>query len=454
MHRTEKPLADSRLGLIFFPAFDWQISPSHPERSERLLYTRDQIFEEGLMDIEGLEEFNPRLLEAGSVGGTHICVPDCEDMVTEPHLISAGGAVRAAELVVEEEVEKAFALIRPPGHHAFRVVHGARGFCTINNEAIMADWLKRRYPDLKLAFIDTDAHHADGTQDIFYNDPDVLHISIHQDGRTLFPGSGSVRELGAPAAFARTLNLPLPPGTGDEGFIYALNNLVLPVLEDFQPDLVINAAGQDNHFSDPITNMNVTARGYGRINELIDPDLAVLQGGYAIESALPYVNVAVILAMAGLDYSGVIEPEIESGRFSPEESVPEGVKRSVEKLNESWQRRDEALLTEEFSEVGDFYRREKSIYYDTDNIRETRQEHIKICPDCPGYLDIISQASSGAFSGRRIKAVSLPHGICGDCRKEARSRFEELLEQEAGRGKFDHIYWQDRETGELISQNI
>ncbi len=450
MKAIEPPQAQNSLGLLFFPAFDWEISPTHPERRERLLYTRDQIFEEGLDDIAGLEEFNPEIITSDLVDFTHFCVPAAEEIVTEPHLISAGGAVKAAELVQTNRVDKAFALIRPPGHHAFRVVHGARGFCTINNEAIMADWLLRQNSDLKLAFVDTDAHHADGTQDIFYHDPGVLHISLHQDGRTLFPGSGFVNEAGGPGAYARTLNVPLPPGTGDAGILYAIKELVLPVLKEFQPDLVINAAGQDNHFTDPITNMNVTARGYGRINELLNPDLAVLQGGYAIESALPYVNLAVILAMAGLDYSRVVEPDLKDSTqpdFSAEAS--DSLKKTVEKLQQKWQKRQQTITGQEFSRQGEFFHREKSIHYDTDNIREKQQEDVRICDSCPGYIEIVSRASSGAFSRRRIKAFSLPHRCCADCRQEAEKKYQQL--EQAENHSFDYVYWQDKDKANFAS---
>ena len=307
MRKPEPLKARNSVGLIFFPAFDWEISPDHPERQERLLYTRDQVFEEGLVDIEGIEEYRAEIAEERDILRANICVPSLKAFTTDSHLISAGAAIKAAELVLEGKTDKAFAIVRPPGHHAFRVVHGDRGFCIINNEAVMVEAIRNKYPDKRIAFIDTDAHHADGTQEIYYHDPDVLHISIHQDGRTLYPGTGFINELGGPAAYARTLNVPLPPGTRDQGLLYVDREFVLPVLADFKPDIIINSAGQDNHYSDPLTNMRVSARGYAEMNALLNPDLAVLQGGYSIESALPYVNVGLILAMAGLDYSCVAE---------------------------------------------------------------------------------------------------------------------------------------------------
>jgi hypothetical protein len=125
-------MAVKPFGLVFFPAFDWAISPTHPEREERLLFTRDQIVEEGLLDIPGIREYKPRLASVGDVGRVHIGVPDLASHVTDAHLVSAGGAITAAEAVLRGEVERAFALVRPPGHHAMRVVHGTRVFAISN----------------------------------------------------------------------------------------------------------------------------------------------------------------------------------------------------------------------------------------------------------------------------------------------------------------------------------
>ena len=205
--------AKHKTGLVFFPAFDWAISPSHPEREERLLYTQDQVFEEGLLDIEGLVEFKPDLVEEKDVQRVHFCVPGPEAVMTESHFISAGGAKTIGTQVMEGNIDKGFALVRPPGHHACRVVHGSRGFCNVNIEAIMIEHLRQAYGVKRVAIVDTDCHHGDGTQDIYWHDPDTLFISIHQDGRTLYPGSGFLDEAGGPNAAGTTLNIPLPPHT-------------------------------------------------------------------------------------------------------------------------------------------------------------------------------------------------------------------------------------------------
>lgn len=444
MRQIQKLKAENSVGLIFFPAFDWEISPTHPERKERLLYTRDQIFEEGLLDIEGILEFNPKIASAEAVERTNICIPDLDSIVTEAHKISAGAAVKAAELVTEGKVDKAFAIVRPPGHHAFRIVHGARGFCTINNEAIMVEAIRKKYPDKKIAFVDTDAHHADGTQDIFYHDPNVLHISLHQDGRSLFPGTGFIDEFGGPTAYAKTLNLPLPPGTADQGLIYAVREFVLPVLEDFQPDLVINAAGQDNHYSDPLTNMKISAEGYAKLNDLLDPDLAVLQGGYSIESALPYVNAALILAMAGLDYSNLREPDYDPEYLKQSKEISSKIKNRVEKLKKIWQNRKEVDLEKIYGPLDKFYSRSKNIYYDTAGISENQLEKVRVCDKCQGYLVIESEAGRSRFGRNKIKAVSIPRLVCDSCYQEARDKFDQL------KAEFEDVYLQDLKAEEYL----
>ena len=109
--------APHKTGVVFFPAFDWSIDPTHPEREERLLYTRDQIFEEGLLDVVGIEEYAPSVADLADVDRAHICYPSSADQASPSHLISAGGAITAARKVLDGDVERAFALVRPPGHH-------------------------------------------------------------------------------------------------------------------------------------------------------------------------------------------------------------------------------------------------------------------------------------------------------------------------------------------------
>jgi len=433
--------AKHKTGLVFFPAFDWAISPTHPEREERLLYTQDQIIEEGLLDVEGIVELKADIVTLHDIQRAQFCVPDVWSVTTESHFISAGGAKTIGMAVLEKKIDRGFALVRPPGHHAMRVVHGNRGFCNINIEAVMIEFLRQAYPVRKVAIVDTDCHHGDGTQDIYWHDPDTLFISIHQDGRTLYPGTGFPNELGGPNAIGKTINIPLPPHTGEEGFLYTIEQVVLPILADFQPDIVVNSAGQDNHFTDPITNMNFSAQGYAQLTEMLKPDIAVLEGGYSIEDALPYVNLGIVLAMAGLDYSHVKEPNYDPARIRQDQAVTDMVKQIGDLTLTLWQQRES--VKSQLLEKPGADRRTRHIFYDTDGIHETQKEHIRICEQCGGALRIDSQADGGAH----ILAVHIPLNACRKCRDSGREWFET-----ANPRGYDGVFLQDRPADKYLTR--
>ena len=394
--------AKNKLALVFFPAFDWAISDTHPEREERLLYTQDQIFEEGIQDIEGIEMLNPIVARDKDIQRVHFCVPDVKSRLTESHFISVGGAIKASQAVMNGRADKAFALVRPPGHHANRVVYGDRGFCVINVEAVMIERMRQEFGPLKVAIVDTDCHHGDGTEDIYWNDKDTLFISFHQDGRTLYPGTGPVEDMGGPSAYGYNVNIPLPPHTGEEGFLYVLNNVVMPILDDFGADIVINSAGQDNHYSDPLTNMNFTAQGYAKLSHILDPDIAVLEGGYSIEGALPYMNLGIILAMAGLDYSAVHEPDYNKDKLKQDKDVSKYIEALSEVVLDKWENKEELAL-EKFKDQ-EVVQRARQVYYDTDGIMESQVQHFKRCDKCSG----INWIDSSADNGYKILAITIP----------------------------------------------
>jgi len=422
-----------KTGLVFFPAFDWAIDPTHPEREERLLYTQDQVTEEGIFDINGIIEYKPELITTQEIRRAHFCVPDEKTITTESHLISAGGAKAIADAVLNKEVKNGFALVRPPGHHSMRISHGGRGLYHICNEAIMVEYIRSRFGVKKIAVIDTDCHHGDGSNDIFWHDPDILFISLHQDGRTMYPGSGFPNELGGPNAKGSNLNIPLPPGTSTEGYLYVIRNCVLPVIEEFKPDLIVNSAGQDNHYTDPLTNMNFSAQGYAELTSLLKPDIAVLEGGYSIEGALPYVNLGIILAMAGLDYSGVVEPDYNPERLKQSVSITDKIKKTTDLINSYWNQRKE--LRQKAGTVGDLKVRHREIFYDTDNIFEQQKEKIRVCRDCGGCFEIDSTAAPGYH----ILAVHIPINACKSCIEAGYKFFDQ-----ADKNKFDKVFLQDR----------
>ena len=429
--------AKRKTGLVFFPAFDWAISETHPEREERLLYTQDQVFEEGILDIEGLVELNPELATAKDVERVHFCVPGVEAVLTESHYIAAGGCKTVAEAVLKGEVDCGFALVRPPGHHAMRSVHGARGFCNINIEAVMVEHIRHTYGVDRVAIVDTDCHHGDGTQNIYWHDPDTLFISLHQDGRTLYPGSGFGGEMGGPNALGTTVNIPLPPMTSEEGFLYVVDRVVLPILEEFKPELIINSAGQDNHYSDPITAMNFCAQGYAKLTEKLQPHIAVLEGGYSIEGALPYVNVGIILALAGIDFSWVQEPHYDPEEIRQSDEVTSAIARTCERLLE--QRQQCGPKREKYLAGNELVQRSKTVFYDTDNIIEEQKETVRVCRECAGVIKIDSYADTE----NHLLGVCVPRKACSDCQKLGSQWFDEGSVK-----RYDLVCLQDRVADE------
>ena len=440
-------MTKNTLGLVFFPAFDWMISKGHPERQERLLYTRDQLEEEGLFDCEEIKEYRPRLAELTDLQRVHIGVPNIARLLTPAHLTSAGGCLVAADAVMKHEVQRAFALVRPPGHHAMRVVHGIRGFCTVNIEAIMVEYLRSKYHIRKIAVVDTDVHHGDGSQDVFYHDPDTLYISFHQDGRTLYPGTGFPNEAGSPAAWGTNINLPLLPGTGDEGLHRLYDGLIAHILEDFEPELIINSAGQDNHFSDPLASMQITAQGYASLADKLQADIAVLEGGYSIESALPYVNTGIILAMAGMDYSKVVEPDT-AGLFKQEKRCNDRVDKLIEEVGSLYFNRSE---TQKYllAKCGNTWQRRKHIYYDEEGIREEQLESVHYCErnSCRGYFTMQTAAEGTRFGDQSAFIVCLTREICTQCRQKA---YDEALREKKS-GRWQYVFVQNIADGIIES---
>ncbi|MEM2274247.1 MAG: histone deacetylase family protein [Thermofilum sp.] len=202
---------------------------------------------------------------------------------------AAGAAIEATLSALLGE--PAFALVRPPGHHAGRSgrAMGARtqGFCIVNNVAVAAAWLLERGVK-KVAIVDFDAHHGNGTQEIFYRDPRVLHIDLHEDPSTLYPGTGFPNQLGEGEARGTKVNVVLPPGSADDVYGLALEEVVLPILEEFKPELLLFSAGFDAFEGDGLTHLRAGEWAFARMGELPSElglrgkCAAVLEGGYSV----------------------------------------------------------------------------------------------------------------------------------------------------------------------------
>jgi acetoin utilization deacetylase AcuC-like enzyme len=199
--------------------------------------------------------------------------------------LAAGAAVHAARAVLDGAARNAFALVRPPGHHAEPA--RAMGFCLLNNIAIAAADAVRREDCDRVLIIDWDVHHGNGTQTIFYDRSDVMLISVHQS--PLFPGTGALHETGRGAGAGYTVNLPLLPGRTDADYHAVFEHIVRPIAERFDPDLLLVSAGFDAHANDPLADMELTADGFAALLAVVrgvaDRHAAgrlalVLEGGY------------------------------------------------------------------------------------------------------------------------------------------------------------------------------
>lgn len=200
-------------------------------------------------------------------------------------LYAAGGALKGVEAVLNGEVDSAFALVRPPGHHATR--WRAMGFCLFNNIAIAARYALNHHNLNRILIVDFDVHHGNGTQDIFYDDPHVLYLSTHE--YPFYPGTGGVEETGEGEGKGTTVNIPLSAGCGDEEYLRVFQEILVPVARRFQPQLIMVSAGYDPHWADQIALMEVTVIGFARMAEILQHLaqelcqgrlLFALEGGY------------------------------------------------------------------------------------------------------------------------------------------------------------------------------
>jgi len=217
--------------------------------------------------------------------------------------LAAGGLLSLVEAILNKSINNGFALVRPPGHHA--EASRAMGFCIFNNVAIGAAQLIKKYELKKVAIVDWDLHHGNGTQHLFYDNSQVLYFSTHQ--YPYYPGTGSINEVGEGEGKGYTINIPLRPGAGDEEYITIFQEILKPLLYEFLPDFILVSAGFDIHYEDPLGGMRVTPRGFAYLTQILLNSAQeicagrlamVLEGGYGLNGLRDSVR-EVILALAG-----------------------------------------------------------------------------------------------------------------------------------------------------------
>ena len=233
---------------------------------------------------------------------------------------SVGGAIAVAKAVWFRNVKRGFALTRPPGHHA--TINRGMGFCLLNNVAIAAEHLLQLEGAIRLAIVDLDLHHGNGTQDIFWKREDVLYISTHQYPH--YPGSGKLNDVGEGSGMGANANFPMPPMSGDKAFGEVMEEAIIPLLDRFAPDMILISYGFDTHWSDPLGNILLSADGYYKIIESLtnwsddhcNGRIALfLEGGYNLDAAVA-CSEGVIAAMLGRSWNDIMGPSPQKENYA------------------------------------------------------------------------------------------------------------------------------------------
>ncbi|MBC7287059.1 MAG: histone deacetylase [Armatimonadetes bacterium] len=300
------------IGFAFDPIFLEHGEPWHPENRGRLEAIMATLKEQDVLsrlrhipvrpatDDEIAWVHDPdyvdEIREISRAGGGHL---DADTIATastwDAALKAAGAAISATREVLAGRLAVAFCAVRPPGHHA--LPYRAMGFCFFNNVALAAEAALREGAS-RVAIVDWDVHHGNGTQEIFYHRGDVLYISVHQayhEGAVgiFYPGTGTVDEVGVDAGFGKTVNIPLPGGAVDQDYFDAFAQVVLPALRRYRPDIILISAGYDAHHSDPLAGMLLSVRAFHTMTRMVADVareicggrlVAVLEGGYDREA--------------------------------------------------------------------------------------------------------------------------------------------------------------------------
>ncbi|MCB8943421.1 MAG: histone deacetylase [Ardenticatenaceae bacterium] len=333
--------------LSYAPALGHTMQ-GHPENKARLVGMVERLEELGVLGgvtavspqpatKEQLQRVHdPRLLEhierVSRRGGGLLDRGDTYATAESYELarLAAGACCQMVDEIMVGKVQKGFALVRPPGHHAeFSQVSG---FCLINNVAVAARQARVVHGAKRVMIIDFDVHHGNGTQDIFYEDDTILFASLHLFAPFFYPGVGSLQEVGLQKGLGYTLNVPLPPYVGDVGYLLFFQELIIPAAHQFQPDMIMVSAGFDAHWQDPLAMAGLSLTGYGHIAQMLvgladelcgGRIMFVLEGGYKLD-VLTLGIANVFQALNGRDH--IFDP------FGPMPQTEENVTDLLESL--------------------------------------------------------------------------------------------------------------------------
>lgn len=340
----------------------YDLGVNHPYRGERFVKAKEYFHKKGLFNLPNIVLIQPEPIKMEDLlivhSESHVKYifrlaernePYDIDTPTSKEILEAlmsiiGGVVTAGEAVVKGYFERAVAL-GGGYHHAGRDYGG--GFCLFNDIAILIERLRRGLGLKRFLVLDYDVHAGNGTSDIYYSDPTVLFISIHQDPLTIYPGRGFIDEIGSGEGRGYNVNIPLPIRTGEETYLYALKEIFPPLAREFKPDIIIANGGSDAHFADHLGSLGLTARGFFRTARLISQVSDEVCGGRAVlligsgynMMVLPYCWYALVAGIAELEVS---EEDIEDYYPAPPdpwrniEKVKSIINQLKEILSEYW----------------------------------------------------------------------------------------------------------------------
>ncbi|MBI4549585.1 MAG: histone deacetylase [Candidatus Omnitrophica bacterium] len=297
-----------KTGLLYSELYTRHVTgPNHPERPERIRYAYESLKREGVLesfvrcepapaDPAWIEDVHSPAyvghVRSSCLNGSRVLdsldTEICHDSY-EVARLAAGGVLSLVDGVMDGRFTNAFAMIRPPGHHAEKEI--ALGFCLFNHVAIAARYIQKKYGFEKVLIVDWDVHHGNGTQNLFYEDGSVFYFSVHQ--YPFYPGTGSWDERGKGGGLGATLNVPLQAGCGDAEYGEIFERVFYREAVAFDPDFVLISCGFDAHQNDPLGHMNVTRAGYRRMTEAVkavaercagNRIISLLEGGYNLEA--------------------------------------------------------------------------------------------------------------------------------------------------------------------------
>lgn len=295
-----------KVGYVYDPVYLQHDTAYHVENPSRLTAIMNHLEKTGI--LSELVSLKPRAATVDEIATVHdrnyiayieyVCHKGGAwlevDTVVSPKsydaaIYAAGGLLTATDAVMKEELDSCFALVRPPGHHA--TTDRALGFCIFNNIAIATKYAIDTYKLERVAIIDFDVHQGNGTQEAFYPDPRVLYVSTHQYPH--YPGTGAVGETGDGDGKGTILNIPMPANCGDNEYLTVFNQLIVPTVRRFKPQLIMVSAGYDIHWADELAQMQTTTTGIGEIVKVIrqlanescgGKMIFTLEGGYHLEA--------------------------------------------------------------------------------------------------------------------------------------------------------------------------